>query len=458
MAVIMQTVRRLGVAVVAASLFLAGCGSSGSDALENVTIVPLELLNSIYNSIKKPITRALKGWDWDSYFTYFGPILSNAEYGIVMRKVSYQATGADGNQHTMTGLLIMPKSLLGSRPSVPILLYQHGTEPYRSYSPSRFLKNMDSPSDYPEVMVAAAFATTGYAVAMTDYEGQGDNSDVQPYVHGATLAGQVIGMLRKSRDIIAESSAPCRWNNQLFLIGYSEGGYVTMTATRELELSHASEFTVTASAPLSGPHDLSGAMRELILSDNTFKAPYFLPFLLTGYNYAYGSRTNLFSPEFALLPVYNNATPSLYGRFNGKWRSDQINEAMGMDYDKPTLIVPKSVLTADFLTELANDNGMLVAFLKENDSYRGWTPKAPMRLYHHRSDDLVPYANSQITFNAFSSAGAKYHGAKPQTTGVELVEETIKITAPSDPAKSVHLFAALPELSHGWKWLDKFRK
>jgi predicted esterase len=456
---IIGTVRRVGFAVVAASLFLAGCGSSGSDAVDAVTIVPLELLNSIYKSIKKPVSRALKGWEWESFIDNFGPILSDAKYAIVMRKVTYQSTGADGNLHTMSGLLIMPKAILGSRPSVPILLYQHGTEPYRPYAPSRFLKNLDNPSDYPEVMVAAAIATTGYAVAMADYEGLGDNTDTQPYVHGTTLANQVIDMLRKSRDIIADDS-PCKWNSQLFLMGYSEGGYVTMTTTRELEQNHASEFTVTASAPLSGPHDLSGAMRSIILSNSTFKAPYFLPFLLTGYNYAYGNQTPLFSSSFALLTQYNSATPTLYGRFDGTWRSDEINEAMGMDYDTPTLIVPKSVLTPEFLSELAKDNSSLVTYLKDNDSYRGWTnpPKAPMRLYHHRSDDLVPYANSQIAFNAFSSSGAKYHGVKPQTTGVELVEETTKITASSDPAKSIHLSAALPELSKGWKWLDKFKK
>lgn len=455
---IMYTVRRVGAAVVAASLFVAGCGSGGSDVVDAVTVVPLELLNSIYKSIKKPVSRALKGWEWDSFFDNFGPILSDAEYGIVMRKVTYYSTGADGALHAMTGLLIMPKNFFGSRPSVPILLYQHGTEPYRPYSPSRFLKNRDNPSDYPEVMVAAAIAATGYAVAMADYEGLGDSTEAQPYVHGTTLANQVIDMLRKSRDTIAGSDSPCKWNSQLFLMGYSEGGYVTLTTTRELELNHAAEFTVTASAPLSGPHDLSGTMRSVILSDSTFKAPYFLPFLLTGYNYAYGSQTALFNSGFALLPPYNSATPPLYTHFDGTWRSDEINEAMGMDYDTPTLIVPKSVLTQQFIAELSDDASSLVVFLKENDSYRGWTPKAPIRMYHHRSDDLVPYANSQVTFNAFSSSGAKYHGVKPRTTGVELVEETTKITASSDPAKSIHLSAALPELSKGWKWLDKFRK
>src|SRR5512140_2808046 len=102
----------------------------------------------------------------------------------------------------MTGLLILPKSIFSGKPSVPILMYQHGTEVYRPYSPSRYLTRQDRPTDYPEVMVAAAIASTGYAVALVDYEGMGDNTDTQPHVVGATLAQQVVDLLRASRDTI----------------------------------------------------------------------------------------------------------------------------------------------------------------------------------------------------------------------------------------------------------------
>ena len=121
-----------------------------------------------------------------------------------MQKVTYQSTGADGKAHAMTGLLILPEAIFGGKPSVPILMYQHGTEVYRPFSPSQYLAHQDRPTDYPEVMVAAAIAATGYAVALVDYEGMGDNTDPQPHVVGAILAQQVIDLLKASRDIIAE--------------------------------------------------------------------------------------------------------------------------------------------------------------------------------------------------------------------------------------------------------------
>ncbi len=452
-------IRTLCATLLALSTLVAGCGSSSSQTAgggDSAKIDPVALLASINNSIQQPVERALDGWDWNSYINSFTPLLTNLKYTLDMRKVTYQSIGADGALHSMTGLLILPVSILGDKPTVPILMYQHGTEVYRAYSPSRYLSRMDRPKDYPEVMVAAAIASSGYAVALVDYEGMGDNTGTQPHVVGAVLARQVIDLLKASRDIIGGTagigSSPCKWNSQLFLMGYSEGGYATMATTRELQLNHAAEFTVTASAPLSGPHDLSGAMRGIILSDNTFKAPYFAPLLLTGYNHAYGGQTTDFSPGFALLPPYSATIPPL---FDGNSQSDKISEAMGMTFNPVKLIVPKSVLTTQFIAQLANDTSTVTNLLRQNDSYRGWVPTVPIRMIHHKSDELVPYANSQAAFNAFSTAGAKNHIVRGP--GVELVAETASINISTDPVKTVHFGSAFPELSNGWKWLDSFK-
>jgi hypothetical protein len=459
------SLRTLRAAVAVLSLLAAGCGSASQTPAAGavVNINPAVLLANLTTGIQQPIARALGGWEWSSFFSSFGTLLSSITYTLDMQKVTYLSTGADGQPHSMTGLLILPRSIFGSKPSVPILMFQHGTEPYRPYSPSQFLSHLSRPTDYPEVMAAAAIAATGYAVAMTDYEGLGDNTSTQPYVLGATLAQQVVDMLKASRDIIGgtagNGSSPCRWNSQLFLIGYSEGGYVTMTTTRELQLHHAGEFTVTAAAPLSGPHDLSGEMRALMLSSSTSKAPYFLPFLLTSYDYASGG--TLFNPLTAMNTPFNSSVPPL---FAGNTPSDMISEAMGMVFSPVNLVIPRNFMTQQFIDQLTLDTSPVVAFLKQNDSYRDpvninstWVPAVPIRMYHHRNDELVPYGNSQAAFNAFSSAGAKNH--VPKGPGVELVEEPVFLNIPlADPVKTVHLGAAFPELSDGWNWLNGFKQ
>jgi len=464
MKMIKGAIRALCTACMAIYLLAAGC-SSGTTSQQTssvsavVSLTPALLMETINTAIQQPASRALAGWDWLSFVNSFGTLLTSINYTVDMQKVSYQGIGADGLPRTMTGLLILPRQISGSKPAVPILMYQHGTEPYRPYSPSQFLSHLNRPSDYPEVMVAALIASTGYAVAIADYEGLGDSTSIQPYVHGTTLAKQVVEMLRASRDIIGTTASPCTWNSQLFLMGYSEGGYVTMTTTRELQLNHANEFTVTAAAPLSGPHDLSGEMRLLMLSNNASKAPYFLPFLLTGYNYASGG--TLFNPATAMIPPFNSTVPPL---FAGNTPSDQISEAMGMSFSPPNLVIPRNVMTQTFIDQLNLLTSPAVAFLRQNDSYRDplnvnstWVPTVPVRMYHHRSDELVPYGNSQIAFNAFSTAGAKNRTIRGP--GVELIEETVVLNiSPTDPAKTVHLGAAFPELSKGWNWLNGFKQ
>jgi len=449
------------------TLLVNGCGGGGTTnpAPGAVGVAPANLLASVSTAVSNPanIARSLGGWDWVNFSSSFGTLLTSATYSLEMQKITYQSIGADGLSHTMSGLLILPRAILGARPSVPILMYQHGTEPYRPFSPSQYLLHQDRPADYPEVMVAAAIAAGGYAVAMTDYEGLGDSTGTQPYVNGAVLARQVIDMLRASRDRIATATSPCTWNNQLFLMGYSEGGYVTLTTTRELQLRHSAEFTVTAAAPLSGPHDLSGTMRTQMLSNTPSKAPYFLPFLLSGYNYSYGTQSNIFSPSTALVSPFSSTLPAL---FTGTTPSDQINVAMGMSYGPVSLIIPKNVLTTSFTSLLSTDTsaGSAFSFLRQNDSFRDplngeatWRPTVPIRMYHHASDDLVPYGNSQVAFDAFSTVGGKRHGGTGG--GVELVRETVSVSiSPTDPSKTIHQGAAFPELSNGWNWLNGFKK
>lgn len=148
-----------------------------------------------------------------------------------------------------------------------------------------------------------------------------------------------------------------------------------------------------------------------------------------------------------MLPTYASTVPPL---FDGNSPSDKISEAMGMSFSPAQLIVPKSTLTSQFLGQLADDTSPVVSFLRENDSYRGWTPSVPIRMVHHGDDELVPFANSQVAFDSFSTAGAKRH--------VTLVRETLTIPVSSDPVMTTHLSAAFPILFNGWQWLETFRQ
>ena len=77
-----------------------------------------------------------------------------------------------------------------------------------------------------------------------------------------------IDMLHAAAAFTAQNDV--HTNSQLFITGYSQGGHAAMALHREIDRNWSDEFTVTASAPLSGPYSISGVMRNLILTDKIY--------------------------------------------------------------------------------------------------------------------------------------------------------------------------------------------
>lgn len=439
----------LATLTLALALLAGGCGidsstsaqSDGVSGSAGVVFKSSDFVSSITSEVVAlQALNPLAANDWTKFLDYFGDIVGYATYDIELHRMQYPSRRADGSSVQLSGLLILPRNADGTKPPVPILMYQHATEPYRPNAPSQFLVPGRNPLDYPEVVFAAAMAMTGYAVALPDYQGLGDNTDLQPFVHRQALAGEVVDMLRATRDTINGSSSTCSWSGKLFLMGYSEGGFVTLAATRELQLNDAAEFTVTAAAPMAGPHDLSGTMRNVILAETTYKAPYFVPLFLASYHSVY--KDSRLAPDYTMISPYSSTLPPL---LTGGSTGEAIDTAMGMSYSPVTLIEAKSVLAPQFIADLQNTGSAVCGYLQQNDTYRGWAPNMPVRMFHHPNDELVPFANSQAAFNAFSTAGAK------KWVSLVPVTDTIYITGSTVP--TVHVAAAVPQLHDAWWWI-----
>lgn len=104
---------------------------------------------------------------------------------------------------------------------------------------------------------AAYFGSQGYVVVMPDYHGYtGSSLPYHPYLQAEPSAAVVIDAVRAARNWLRQNGLDSNMSNKLFLAGTSEGGYVTMAAQRSMERYFPSEFTVTASAPTSGPYQV----------------------------------------------------------------------------------------------------------------------------------------------------------------------------------------------------------
>jgi hypothetical protein len=346
-------------------------------------------------------------------FYFLNGISLTAQYGVNCYKVVYQTIDPLGGRTTASGGLYLPQH---TGINWPLLSFSHGTITQTNDVPSESL-TLDAFS-------GVAFASVGYASVVADLLGLGSSPGLHPFLHARSEATASVDMLRAARTYCASNNIGL--NGQLFLAGYSQGGHTEMALHRELERYHTNEFTVTASAPMAGPYDMSGVELNDILSPRCPPNPYYAAYVLVAYQSVYS-----LAPNWAdlLVPPYNTTIPPL---FNGNTSDTNINSAM------PACNI-SSILTPAVRSSLTNDPGSpLYQALRDNDLYR-WKPVAPVRLYHCSGDQDVLPANSQVAYSNFVAQGASQ---------VQLI----------DPMPGAdHSGCAIPALTAAKAWFDTLK-
>jgi pimeloyl-ACP methyl ester carboxylesterase len=308
----------------------------------------------------------------------FGAFAPQLKYDATYYKFLYKTT--------YKGQLIQVSGLLGvplNTPSPPALLSaQHGT----------MFRQADAPSNFPSAFTGfELFASAGFVTVIPDFIGLGASSNVvQPYYDKATSAHTVVDMLKAAQYFLQQQSIAT--NKNLFLIGYSEGGYVTMAAQQEIETNPAHQLTLTAAAEGAGGYDLPG-MLSGIATVPSYATPSFLALLLQGYNNTYGWNRPL--TDFFQAP-YAARIPALL---------DGTKDRLAIEAQLTPS--PAALFTPAFYAALGSAGGELV--LKQqlaDNSFTGWVPRSPTRLYHGTADESVFFQTSASTYARFQAAGA----------------------------------------------------
>ncbi|MBX3166808.1 MAG: hypothetical protein KF760_05325 [Candidatus Eremiobacteraeota bacterium] len=344
----------------------------GNDAAEGAT------LDSIWDYILNTLTRYIV-------------------YGVQSHKVTYLSHDFSGKTQTVTGLLVVPVSFNSNKISAPILSVQHPTQTLRQYSPSA--QNLsDNELQYQSALL---FASAGYIVVAADYPGLGDNHDFHPYSH-PSLANSVLDLIDVTKTTLPGG---VEWNGQLYMMGYSEGGYATLVSARALQQRGTLPDAV---ATLDGPLSLSDTMRNVILTSGVdFPAPYFIPLIVAGYSPIYSTSVPLLAISQAFVPDPPGYTPPAGSSFaaelikltDGDHSSEEINDLVrqAVPYTGPA-----SVLSTAFRAALGDTSSQLVQTLVINDAYYNWLPTFRLRMFHNQFDDLVPPQNTQNAALAFA--------------------------------------------------------
>lgn len=315
-------------------------------------------------------------------FNYEGNIPASAlsalgvvtvDYDVDSYSITYNTVDVNGNPTIASGMVCIPD--ISNCDSLPMVAYLHGTVLEKDDVPSR--NNFES-------IIGKLFSGLGYVAVMPDYLGLGDNPGIHPYVHGESEATASVDAIRAAKEFLAQETN-FNFNNQIYITGYSQGGHAAMATHKYIQENDLyDELPVVASAPCSGPYNLSGSMADIFISGDYYSNPGYVVYTLLSFQSAYGNLYQSYSN--ILRPPYDSIIPPM---FDGTYSMSAVNNQLPNYIDS---FMVDTVL-ANFRNDSVNQNHPLWQALNDNNNYN-WIPQRPMRMYYCTADEQVPYQNS----------------------------------------------------------------
>jgi alpha-beta hydrolase superfamily lysophospholipase len=280
-------------------------------------------------------------------------------YAVTSWRLTYMTSDGFGREVLASGLVSVPVKPDGARS--PVLSYQHATIYKDAQAPS----NQVAATEPPVVL-----ASLGFIVVAADYVGYGASRGSQhPYLLSTPTAAVVMDLLTAARTW--RQTQGVADNRQLFMLGYSEGGYTTLAAHRAMQASASPHLTqLVASVPGAGPYHVGvtlDAQLQRVRDESTALAA-------------------LVSP----------------GRLSklGTTVRDEVRRLI------LRLVIPDDADVTFQSTFLDNFLADDAAAIDRDSNVHDWKPATPIRLFHGRDDQTVPYAASTRTLQAMQARGA----------------------------------------------------
>ncbi|MFT4969385.1 MAG: hypothetical protein ACI9O4_001132 [Chitinophagales bacterium] len=303
--------------------------------------------------------------------------ISPVNYSVDAYEIIYKTRWHDGTEILASAFYYVP---IDCNEPLPIMVMNHGTQLKKEMTIG--LKGLQ--------VGCIAFSTDGYLSAYPHYIGLGKGEKTHLYQIAESEAFANIDMLRAIRELNKELSLVT--NHQLFLTGYSQGGHAAMAAHKKIQEEYSSEFTVTASAPMSGAYDMTGVQAAVMFEKYNHQA--YLPYLL-----------------LSLEEQYHMWEGDIYEIFKEPYKTI-IKEQVNHDHklrDVSALLpeVPADMIIDELVEEFKNNPDFIFTrYLEKNNNY-DWKPESPMMLCYCKNDEQVTYKNAFVAHDAMKANGAK---------------------------------------------------
>jgi hypothetical protein len=266
--------------------------------------------------------------------------------------ITYASTSATGAPITVSGTVVVPR---GASARTPVVGYAPGTHGLGDQcAPSRHLEA----GDETEGLLIHQYATRGFAVAVTDYEGIGTPGE-HTYMAGRSEGNATLDVVRAAMRLPGTGLSPAA---PVAVVGYSQGGHASGWAA-ELAPSYAPELNIKAHAVGAPPANLLTVAEHNDGGANV------------GLVMAAGYGMDVTYPELDLAPYLNDQGRAAFADIRDDC-TDELSKYAGHSLSDYTT------------TDLLNRPEWRARVVQQNLGTR--TPRVPVLLYHSNGDEILP--------------------------------------------------------------------
>lgn len=214
--------------------------------------------------------------------------------GIQKQLIRYTSSNGTSSEVPIYGRVYTPQNMGDKK--LPVLAFAPGTTGIGDEcAASLEVPARRNWANYDSLM--AAYASQGYIVVITDYEGMRDPSRIHHYMVGELEGRAVIDSVRALKNL---SSTKSNINDSaIFTGGYSQGGHAAYWAD-QLAPTYSPEIKLAGSIGFGPVTDVSQTLTDAITSNANIN--WFGPFVITSYQDWY---KHTYPVDKILLPQWN---------------------------------------------------------------------------------------------------------------------------------------------------------
>ena len=359
-------------------------------------------------------------------------------FGYRAYKIVYTTTDEENKTVKASGVMVVPSAYKASaeakeklnlikRVGFAMVTNCHGTIFANKEAPSVEIEN----SALPDSIGTIFSSISAFVTLQPDYIGFGKSKGhYHPYLLKKSSASSVADFIKAAIKFAKDNNIPLVASKDVYLTGYSQGGYVTLAAQEKIEKEGG--INLKLSIPMAGPY-LLDAIAANVLQLDSIKAPSFMAATAYSYSKAYKKDVSTLINE-----PYASKLPRL---FSGKFTREQI------DKELTKKVKGKNGLFTNYIVTNYQNSWFKKALA--NNSVVNFVPKAPVTLLHCLGDDIVNYQVVKGALDTFNYLGAN---------SVELLPVEVAITKDINTKLRLgHIDCALPAYKIATTIFAKYR-